>query len=249
MQRDVAIETLRKQYDAFRDDMITTKDSLIGLRSYVVGADDENRIYLELQNAIEQATDANRPGCGRRCRGHIETIRGLLETPPTELAIPTLRASENELDTFFKEFQSLVQASLDSQSSSQEYIRIKAIVREINNALNDYQSPEQGLEKKGLLVLSELDEISKDIERRANELLPQGEKVTHTPIDPGAGRLGEIVYSLKDAFVSRPNMAATILSLIVASIVDVFPIAIALVAFAPGTLPTEDDDDEDLLDD
>ncbi len=85
----------------------------------------------------------------------------------------------------------------------------------------------------GLSTLQVLSKESKNIERRANSFLPNKDNVTHTEIDPTLGRLGEIVYSLENGFISRPNLGATIMAIILGLIVDLFPVIFALVAFGP----------------
>jgi hypothetical protein len=73
--------------------------------------------------------------------------------------------------------------------------------------------------------------------------------VDHQFIDPTLGRLGEIVYSLKNGLVDVPNLSATIMAIILSLVVDFIPILFAMVAFRPGEGITPDaaDDDFDIL--
>ena len=228
MTNDVTAATLREQYDVFRDDLNNTQATLFALNAVQRERDKRNQIETELENMRQQATDPSRPGCGIRCQEHIRNINGQLTTPPTDLAVP---ASLSDFGAFYSRYRELVYAALDSESSARTYVSVSILTRDIAALLGKYESPQDAIDQQGLSVLPEMANASEDIERRANAILGSGNAVSHTRIDPSAGRLGEIVYSLKNGLVERPNMGATMLSLIAAMIVDVLPIVFALIAF------------------
>jgi len=231
MTQDVAAETIRAQYDVLRDDLVSTRARLVSLGVVQSELEKRDRIETELQNMLQQATDPNRPGCGQRCREHIVTINAQLSIPPTDLQVP---ADATRFQDFFNRYSELVYEALDAEPSASTFVAVRVMQRDIDDALTRYNSPQEAIQTVGLSVLSEISDLSQDIERRANALLSDTQQVSHTAIDPGAGRLGEIVYTLRNGFIDRPNLSATILSLVVGTVVDILPILVALIAFRRG---------------
>lgn len=231
MTRDVAAQTLREEYEVFRDDLVKTRAKLTGLAAVQSEAARRDRIETELLNMYKQATDPGRPGCGQRCREHIASINSSLSTPPTDLQISSAASA---FDGYFERYSQLVYAALDAEPSASVYVSVRTMQRDIEAALTQFSSPQDAIQTVGLGVLGAMSDVSQDIERRANALLADTQRVSHHMIDPSAGRLGEIVYTLKNGFVDRPNMSATILSVVAGSIVDWLPIIYAMIAFRRG---------------
>lgn len=231
MTRDVAAETIREQYDVFRDDLTSTRAVLAGLGAVQAEVSKRESIQTELANMLQQGTDPNRPGCGQRCRGHISNINSQLTIPPTDLQIPS---SVEGFRDFYDRYSQLVYEALDAEPSASTYVSVRSLQRRIDDALARHISSEDAIQTLGLSVLSEVASISKDVERRANALLSDRQSVIHRTIDPSAGRLGEIIYTLKNGFIDRPNLSATTIAAIIASFVDILPIVVALIAFRRG---------------
>lgn len=231
MRGDVTAETLRSQFDLFRDDLTETRSALSSISAVRSEREKRNMIGTELSNMLSQATDPSRPGCGERCREHISRINSLLTVPPTDLAIP---ANPDNFRQFFDAYSTLVYDSLDAEPSATIFVAVRNLQRDIEEALSRFSSSEAALQSEGLRVLVALSDTSLEIERRANAILPASSPVDHTFIDPGLGRLGEIIFSLQNGFIERPNIGATILSFIASVIVDVLPVIFALIAFRPG---------------
>lgn len=231
MTRDVAAETIREQYDIFRDDLIETRTALNSLSAVRSEASKRELIETELVNMLQQATDPNRPGCGQRCREHITNINAQLMIAPTDLQIPS---GADGFQDYYNRYSQLVYEALDAEPSAAAYVNVRVIDRDIAEALSRFSSPQDAIQTLGLAVLSEMSDLSLDFERRANAVLSDTNQVSHNLIDPSAGRLGEIVYTLRNAFVDRPNVSATILSIVAGSIVDILPIIVALIAFRRG---------------
>ncbi|KAB7613621.1 hypothetical protein F9L33_09585 [Amylibacter sp. SFDW26] len=245
MRSDVAAIALREQFDNFRDDLTSTKGALLDLKSVKDESSRRDIIVAELKNMKKQMDDPNRSGCGALCRDHIKNINGQLTVSPTNLAIPSLNSSATARDKFYETYSGLVFSAMDAEPSADEYVRVRLINDKIDRALTEFSSPEVAIQSnKGLDVLGELSEISLEIERSANSILPEDKSAAHTFINPGLGRLGEIVYSLQNGFIDRPNLSATILSIIASLVVDIFPVLFALIALRPGILreKTEIDD-------
>ncbi|MFG5379705.1 hypothetical protein [Yoonia sp. R2-816] len=231
MTRDVAAETIREQYDVFRDDLISTRASLVQLSAVQTEINKRELINTELENMLQQATDPNRPGCGQRCREHIANINAQLTIPPTDLQVPSRVEAFSD---YYDRYTQLVFEAMDAEPSASTYVSVRAIQRQIEDALKRYNSPQDAIQTLGLAVLSEIATISQDVERRANSLLSTTQQVSHRKIDPSAGRLGEIIYTLQNGFVDRPNLSATLIAAIIASFVDILPIVVALIAFRRG---------------
>jgi hypothetical protein len=231
MTRDVAAETIREQLDVFQDDLIETRATLSGLAAVRAEADKRERVSQELANMFQQATDPNRPGCGQRCREHIASINSELTIPPTDLQVP---AASDRFQEFYDTYSQLVNDALDGEPSAATYVGVRTLSREIDQHLARYASPQEVIESVGLPVLEDLAAVSDDVERRANAILPASAQVAHTAVDPSAGRLGEIIYTLRNGFVDVPNLSATVIASIIAAFVDILPIVVALIAFRRG---------------
>lgn len=238
MTRDVMASTLRDQYQIFRNDMVSTRRQLDELRLVREESALRSRIENELDQMWEQMTDPGRPGCGERCESHIQTILALVGTSITDLARPGLTANEASLRQFHETFSSLVRDAVRARSAAETYEQIATLQRQIDERLRFFGTADEAIEQGvGQARLAELSESSREIERRANAILPEEMRVEHSAIDPTLGRLGEIVYSLKNAFVERPNTGVTVMSLILASVIDFIPVIFAFIAFTPGQTP------------
>lgn len=249
MTRDVLVSTMRDQYAVFTTDLADTRVRLGQSPAMIEGRFLRSQVDTELDQLWEQMADPARPGCGPRCEQHIETLVSLVASPMTDLARPGTGASPDEKRAFFETVQSLIQTTLNRRPEIRAYEEIAALQTFIGERLRFFGTADDALrEGAGLERLSELSEASREVERRANALLPSDHSVDHTHIDPTLGRLGEIVYSLQNAFIEAPNRAVTILSSILAMIVDVIPVAFALIAFRPGeTGPKKNRRDPDVF--
>ena len=249
MTRDVTVSTMREQYAIFREDLQGTRVRLGETRTVAEGAALRSRVENELEQMWRQMTDPSRPGCGERCEGHIQTLVGLLGTPITDLARPGPAATDQDLRAFHETFRGLALAALGTRADSQRFDELTGLQRHIDERLRFFGTAEDAIDEGvGLERLAILSEESREIERRANALLPADRAVTHRPIDPTLGRLGEIVYSLKNAFVEMPNRAVTIMAAVLAVIVDAIPVVFALLVFRPGEMaPTSKRRDTDVF--
>lgn len=231
MTADVTEETLRAQYDTFRNDLTNSRNKVRAMNAVQRETDKRNQIETELENMRKQATDPSRPGCGARCQGHLRNINAQLTTPPTDLKVPS---STEKFESFYNTYRELVYTALDSEPAAQSYVAARILDRDIDALLARYTSSQDAIQNKvGLEILPEMSDYSLEIERKANAILGPA-SVRHTAIDPSAGRLGEIVYSLKNGLVERPNIVATLLSIIAGIFVDLLPVLFAIIAFRKG---------------
>ncbi len=251
MTKDVLAATVREQYQVFTTDLTNTKSVLGGVDAVIKEGDRRARIETELRQMWEQMNDESRPGCGERCQGHIRAINALLGVTITDLARPGAGSNAQERKAFFDRFSGLVQEAQRNSSVSGPYQAIATLVQRIDDKLKFYGNPDDALQAGAdLSILAQLSQDSQQIERDANAILTTERHVDHQFIDPTLGRLGEIVYSLKNGFVEVPNLSATIMAFILSLVVDFIPILFALVAFRPGESITPDfeEDDFDILD-
>jgi len=247
MTRDVLASTLREQYKVFSDDLISTRTELGKIEDVVDELDRRTKVDGLLNEVWLQMTDDNRPGCRTLCVQVMDKINGVLGTSITELSRPGPNATKSQFSDFFDNYKSLVNGALDSTSAATPYQTVAALQNEITSRLKYYGAADDAINAgANLSVLANLSTESRDFERRANTLLPEGQKVQHTYIDPTLGRLGEIVYTLRNGFVEIPNPAATIMSFILSILVDFVPVIFAFVAFRQGESsfpePSSDDD-------
>lgn len=234
MQRDVMSQTLDSQYARFRDNMIHTREALQATDAFVFTTSQRTDLRRELDRLYDQISDPLRPGCGERCEIHLANIQGILGKPLADTARPALGSPRDTVENWYNGIVTIAQRDLEAAAQTTSYPAIAGILDQVAQFMAAYDTPSRALAAdQGLSILSELAAASEEIERRANSVLATEAKLTLQPIDRTMGRLGEIVYSFENAFREQPNLLATIVSMILAVIVDVFPVIFALVAFAP----------------
>ncbi len=247
MTKDVLTTTMREQYVVFQDDLNATSAKLGGLDTVRDEVNLRNRVETELEQLLAQMNDPGRPGCGERCEQHIATINALVGVPLTDIARPGTAASITDRQAFYDTIRELALQALDNRPDAQGYKAVQALRGRIAERLRFYDTADNAINAGAdLSLLANLSQESIDFERQANLLLPSDAAVNHTYIDPTLGRLGEIVYSLRNGLIERPNLGATILALILSVVVDIIPVFVAFVAFRPGesaTISTSSDHD------
>lgn len=233
MQADVVRSALDSQYAVFRDDLVATRERLIETPAFTSTREGRAELERELARLDDQATDPLRFGCGERCQIHLTRISELLGKPLADTAIPPLGSDPAAVRAWLENVHFAALRDFDQLSSTNGYPALSALVADIDAALLAYQTPDQALAaNQGLEILGKLAEESAEVQRRANAVLPPP-PVEHTAINRSLGRLGEVPYAIENGFFERPNPLATIVSLILAAIVDIFPVIFALVAFSP----------------
>jgi len=228
MQGDVSRATLTEQYGIFRDDLIATQSALTADPTISREITEREEIAALIQNLSGQLTDPGRPGCGQRCRDLIEQINSMLERRVTDLAFPGAGATPAQVTPILESFSRLVYENKDSEASSDVYVAYRRLATEIAESLSRLQDINFDVDiDEARVLLSQMSEISKEVERRANALLPNSEAREHSELNPEAGRLGEIIYTIQNGLIDVPNMSATIFSIFIALFVDFMPIIVA----------------------
>jgi len=237
MRDDVTESTVTEQIGVFRDNLVATRTALDGMETMEWARKLEADLQVELKNLYEQISDPLRPGCGQRCRGHMEEIERLLGSSITNLALPAPGADADTVNNWYTRYKDAANDILRLTLETTETPAVEALIRRIDSALLEYDNTERILlTKGGLDALGVMSAISSDIERAANALLPEDDSVSHQNIDPTLGRLGEIVYAFQNGFGEMPNPLATGVSLILASVVDVLPLLLSFALFGRGRL-------------
>jgi len=244
MQEDIAQRTVRDQFEVFREDITETRTALLSQSSVQRVLEQRNLLDTELQSLEDQLKDPLRPGCGERCRGHIETIYRLLGGAPTELAIPSPEASGSQVMRWFANFSEAVVGNFEAQLTGSQFDQSRTVIRTIDRLLGEYSNPDEALRSElagrpaallrgeGLNVISDLRQASIEVARQANAILPVEDAVSHRSIVSDLDKIGEIPVSFHDAFIERPNLGVSIVSLILAVFVDIVPVLFALVLFS-----------------
>ncbi|WP_147127187.1 hypothetical protein [Shimia ponticola] len=253
MTSDVLASTVREQYRVFSTDLTNTSARLERLDAVQEESDRRARIETELRQMWTQMNDPARLGCGERCAGHINAINALLGVEVTDLRRPGPSSTQAERKEFYDAFRGLVQEAQENSSVAGPFQAVRAVISQIDERLAFYGNADDALRAGAdLSVLSQLSDDSQMIEREANAVLPASAQVDHAFIDPTLGRLGEIVYSLRNGFLEVPSLSATIMAAILSIVVDFVPILYAFVAFRPGeggVLPEEGPGTFDEIDD
>lgn len=248
MTNDVLSMTIRSQYSVFKTDLTATRTALDSVDAVRAEAGRRASIQTELKQMWEQMNDEIRVGCGERCGAHINAINALLGVTITDLSRPGPSSTEAERKSFYDNFRGLVEEAQVNSSVAGPYQAISGLISQIDDRLAFYGNADEALRAGAdLSILAKLSQDSQQIEREANTLLTFGEPIEHTFIDPTLGRLGEIVYSLKNGFVDKPNLSATIMAFILSIVVDFIPILFAIVAFRKGESSTPNKRDEKFI--
>ncbi|MXX91801.1 MAG: hypothetical protein F4213_21675 [Boseongicola sp. SB0677_bin_26] len=237
MKDDVIQSTLAEQITVFRSDIGATRQVLASTETVRFAVEQRTDLKVEFDNLSEQINDPLRPGCGEECRGHMAEIERILGRSVTNLAVPSIGSDSETVSDWYDRYRATAEETLENLLGKTSAPAIFALTRRIDNALLEYDSVARLLANKdGLSALPEMSSLSQDIEREANELLPQGVSVKHETIDPTLGRLGEIVYAFQNGFGEMPNPLATAMSLVIASVIDLLPFLLSFALFGKGRL-------------
>lgn len=237
MRDDVTQSTVTAQLEAFRNDLVATRTSLSDLEIIQYSNQMLAQIDVELDNLYNQINDPLRPGCGDECQFHMANIERFLGKEVTNIFVPPIGSEIDVVNEWYERWSSAAQEILRDNLNATQYPVVTALNQRIREALLRYDTVARVMASEGgLHALPEMADLSLDIEREANALLPEGDKVKHRNIDPTLGRLGEIVYAFQNGFGEMPNPVATFVSLVLASVVDILPFLLAFALFGSGRL-------------
>ena len=249
MQGDVSKATLTEQYGVFRDDLTATRAALANDPTISGELSDREEMEALLTNLKEQCLDPLRPGCGQRARDLVEQINNSLDRPVTDLALPGGGAPPEQVSPILETFSRLVYENMDSEASSDTYVQFKNLESFIHQSLSKFESIDFDVDiDQARLHLSEMSEVSREVERQANAVLPSNRSLEHRELDPEAGRLGEIIYTVKNGLFDVPNLSATIFSVFIALFVDFMPIIVAFLVNYKDIRPDLSDIEDPYLD-
>lgn len=237
MREEVTKTTVAEQLQVFRDNLVDTRTRLEKLDVFQGAERAKAELSVEFDNLYQQIRDPLRPGCGVECRSHLEEVERIIGHRPTNLAIPPLGSDPDTIDDWYQRYRATAEDIFAKSLAATDYDQVDAALDRIGRALVEFDTPERIIDAKGGLdALSEMSSISRDIEREANAILDIGQAVSHEPIDPTLGRLGEIAYAFQNGFGEMPNPLVTVLSIVMASVVDLLPFLLAFAFFGPGRL-------------
>lgn len=237
MRDDVTRATVTDQIDVFRNNMVKARAELSNLPDYILAQQIRADLNVELENLYDQINDPLRPGCGTECQVHMDQIERILGREITNMAVPPLGSQMSVVNAWYGRYQTSALDLLELSLSTSDAQKISGLMYRIDGLMNEYSSVDRVMVTKGGLdVLADLSSESHDIERETNALLPSDRQISLESIDPSLGRLGEIVYALQNGFVERPNLMATAISLVLASVVDILPLLLSFALFGKGRL-------------
>ena len=237
MRDDVTRSTVTRQVAVFRDNLVTTRTTLLGLRQVRLAQELRADLQVELENLYGQINDPLRPGCGAECRTHMAQIERILARGITNLAVPGIGTDMAVVNGWYTRYRAAAENILEVTIQETGAPPIEQLVDRIDAALLEYEGPGRVLATKGgLEALADMSALSLDIEREANALLAEEDRIAHQDIDPSLGRLGEIVYAFQNGFFEMPNPMASFVSLVLASVVDVLPLLLSFALFGKGRL-------------
>jgi hypothetical protein len=240
MASTIAERAVRDQFETFRSDLTATQRRLIGQEVVQEHLGRRQLIEAELENLRQQLGDPLRPGCGERCEAHLEAINGLLGGAPTDLARPPVDAGAAVQMAWYGNYRTVVLQDFEARWGSGRVATSLRVSARIDQLLARHSDPDAVLREQlretgnrlllgeGLPVSATLRRESIDIERIANSVLPAGSQVQHTRIESDLDKIGEIPIALRDAFIERPNLGVTVISLLLAVFVDTIPVLFAV---------------------
>ncbi|GEM_PF-2025459 len=247
MERDMAERVVSDQFSVFRDDLTATR-SVLGEAPIIDRVAEQRReLARALDNLDTQINDPLRPGCGARCREHIEQIHDQLGGAPTELAVPSPDAGAEANERWYEHFREAVINDFENGVVPEAYHRTRELIGQIDALLERYDDPYRALaeeleqrdrallEHRDFEIIATLRTHSREVQRRANVLLPEAGQVQHRIIRSDLDKLGEIPISVRDGFIDRPNPGVTAVSVILGVFVDVAPVLFAWLIFAPAS--------------
>lgn len=237
MLDDAANDAVTKQIAIFRNDLVETRGGLTDLDDVRVASMSRTNLALELDNLYRQIKDPLRPGCGEECQGHMAQVERILGRSVTDLAVPPIGSSPDVVEDWYTRYRSAAEDILATSLQTTNAPMIEALIARIEDALQNFSTAKRVLRSAGgLEALSSMSELSLEIEREANALLPENVPVNHQDIDPTLGRLGEIVYAFQNGFGEMPNPVATSISIVLASVIDLIPFLLSFALFGKGRL-------------
>lgn len=254
MEEDIAERELVGLFDTYRTDLTQTSERLANNPTVSRGLEDRNALDRELAQLKQQITDPRRPGCGTRCRDHMEEIAEILGQQPTDLSIPGVEEPmENQLK-WYENYKETVVTDFEEGAAPPEYRRAQQINQRIQQLLAEYKNPHEYLRNKSSLAGSvflgpnaldlpqQLRSSSFEIEREANTILREDNNVTHDDLDTELDVVGEIPTSFKDGFINRPNIGVTAVSILLGTFIDIIPIFLAFILFGPDARHAQGDE-------
>lgn len=235
MQRDLAAQTVSEAYESFTGNLVVARTALQGNSQIELARRQRASFETELAELRRQILDPNNRGIGALAGVHIERIYRMIGERLTEQRRPASGAPEDALLDWYDRFRQAAVAAYERKADITNAAELTTVIELIDQQLEQYKSIPKDAATTDLAVLQEFSTISQEIERRTNALLPADEQVTAVEIDFLDGRLGELIYTLNNGFVERPNPSASLISALFASAVDLFPVIFAFAAFrTPG---------------
>lgn len=240
MTRDVARDTYLVAWSEFQENMENAKSVLRRDPQYIDGlriaeqeSELEARIDQELANLRRQVLDRNNPGVGIEAQIHVDNIERLLATTLTDLAVPDSR-NRSALEVWLTEFEQLV--SEVRSKTPRANLPFANIIQDADELLAAFKTEVNELRQAGFSTPAEqvgaierMQTEAREVESIVNAALSPGERrVEFSTVEPGDARLGEIVYTLHNGFIQRPNMTATGISLLFSFFIDLLPLLFAL---------------------
>ena len=237
MRNDAIDDAVTNQMEIFRNDLVETREKLAKLGDMRLAVTNRTNLELEFDNLYNQIKDPLRPGCGEECRGHMAQVERILGRSVTNLAVPPIGSNPNVVEEWYTRYRSAAEEILDVSLRTSDAPAIEALIKRIEASLREYTAAAQVIRRiGGLEALSSMSDLSRDIQREANALLPENAAVSHRDIDPTLGRLGEIVYAFQNGFGEMPNPVATFVSIVLASVIDFIPFLLSFALFGKGRL-------------
>lgn len=241
MAGDIANREVRQQLQTVRQDLTETQIAVSGISQMQSIESQRSVLERELAALWEQIEDPLRPGCGERCLQHVNNIYNLLGGAPTDLAVPAIDANRQITTQWFNNFSSAVRNDFENAYGNSITIEGERIVRDIDQILatfleveiifSESTSTASLFRAEGRQLIDQIRLQTQEIERRANAILPQTNRVTHTPIESYIDKIGEIPIALHDGFIKRPNIGVTLMAMILAIFVDIIPVLFAFLIF------------------
>ncbi|MEO0854600.1 MAG: hypothetical protein AAFY15_14010, partial [Cyanobacteria bacterium J06648_11] len=224
----VATDRLQDAYQTFEVNMLAA-DSALRQRDFVQNLDSmKAEIENELVSLRAEMLDPNNSGYGEKAQSHRARIEELLPKRLQQKAPPRDGATPAELDEWVFEFRVLVETQLNSLEQSNEITDVLAEIENAREIAADQFAEMQGAAQPSTTKIRQISEWELETERiealTNRSLIDNGGSSVPLILDPiraVVAELGDIVYSLRSAFIDRDDIGVTIFASIASIIIDI----------------------------
>jgi hypothetical protein len=233
MRDDIVGARLFEAADTF-DNNVSEVRKAVDAAANAEGLEARHTRIQELKaNMGREALDRRDCGVGPQTREYLRQINALLRTPINDLGPPS-GCAPNDIRDWLSDYNTAIDDQLKVESGENRLLGLRP---QLDAAVQRRQAivtnAELGDINAKRAAIMELEALTRDLERKANEILLVAGQPTVTLVATNTSRdaLRNITEVMQSAFVDQPNLGMTIYAALLALMVDLFPMILAFVLF------------------